>query len=76
MSRLARAASIDSRKWMKDTNPPAGSEHPEGQSETNERPGRTTWSAFIEHLRHGHGVKDVPEDETEAWQLHQKLHGR
>jgi hypothetical protein len=38
--------------------------------------GLDPWSAFIEHVRHGHGVENVPDDEAEVWRLHQKLHGR
>jgi hypothetical protein len=32
--------------------------------------------AFLGHLRCGHGVLIVPDDEVEAWWLHQQLHGR
>ncbi len=33
-------------------------------------------AAFIDHIRYGHGILNVPKDEAEAWRLHQRLHGR
>ncbi len=33
-------------------------------------------SGFRDHLQLGHGIKDPPEDDTAAWQLHQRLHDR
>ncbi len=32
------------------------------------------WSAFIEHLQHRHGVENPPEDDLDAWRLHEELH--
>jgi hypothetical protein len=61
---------------MKDSDFPEDPESQAGQTETSVGPDRTPWLAFIEHLRHGHGVENVPEEEAEAWRLHQRLHGR
>ncbi len=33
-----------------------------------------SWSAFIEHLRNAHGVKEPPEDDLDAWRAHEELH--
>jgi hypothetical protein len=34
------------------------------------------WAAFIAHLRHQHGVEELPEDDLEAWRVHEDLHQR
>jgi len=61
---------------MDNADPPADSESPAHRGETQEGPALPAWSAFIEHLRSGHGIENVPDDEGEAWRLHQTLHGR
>jgi hypothetical protein len=61
---------------MDQTDPPGEAEPPVPPPKTDTNTEPAPWSAFIEHLRHGHGIEDVPEDEVEAWRLHQKLHGR
>jgi hypothetical protein len=61
---------------MKDSDTPEDPESQARLTETSVGPDRTPWLAFIEHLRHGHGVENVPEEEAEAWRLHQRLHGR
>jgi hypothetical protein len=33
-------------------------------------------TAFIEHLKYGHGVLKMPDGEMDAWWLHQQIHGR
>lgn len=34
------------------------------------------WSAFIEHLRSHHGVEKPPEDDLDAWRVHEEFHKR
>jgi hypothetical protein len=60
---------------MDEIDDPPGSEPPARRVEPHEL-APPLLTSFFEHLRHGHGVQKVPEDEAEAWQLHQELHGR
>jgi hypothetical protein len=41
-----------------------------------EEPMRLLRTAFLDHLRSGHGVLTMPDDEVKTWWLHQQLHGR
>ncbi len=59
---------------MDQTDLPEDSAPPHQGPQTDE--GVAPWAAFIDHLRYGHGIRNVPKDEAEAWRLHQRLHGR
>jgi hypothetical protein len=50
--------------------------HPDRPDHSHERTMPGGWSAFVEHMRHGHGIKNLPKDEAEAWLLHQQLHSQ